>query len=223
MRIGIVLIVLMFISLNATAENESSIVVDSCVLRKMQIKIDDIKKEHQNFDYQKNYFTEAIDNQRNIYILITMLAMGAIPILVLIIGWFFTIDIRKFKKDIERFNKLEKHFHWHAGNQYLSYVEYLIDKHPSSTECKQKILKHYFMAMKEFLHCEEKEYFYGCVTSTCNFLEECKSSKESTGEDVIDYDTRNKIQNILNEISGIEELTHNNYLRGIVENIDINF
>jgi hypothetical protein len=166
MRIVIIFSILIFTSLNVILGKENSnIKIDSLSfeIQKLQIEINAMKDNQEKFEYQKNYFTEAIETQNGIYNHGAVWATGTITILIALIvfgiGILFKNNIKeetisfnkkmenKFDKILEDNIKVKKDIYFQSGNLYTLYANILIRTDNTN---KYTPLLYYFVAMREY-------------------------------------------------------------------------
>jgi len=228
MKTVITFIISVFISLTVVAENDNyRSKTDSifCELQKMQAEIDSMKYKQEKFDYQKNYFVQAIESQNGIYGHIATWSAGIISILVIFIGLFFNNKFKEETKNIrteisnhsKEFNNIKIDNHLLRGN-----VNFLYAKNLSTMDNADKYdqLQYYFRAMKDYFECQEYKTLISIANDESTSLINSMTDEDFKGEE---GKSKQELRDILFEIltKDRNECKDNELKDKIYQSIDI--
>jgi hypothetical protein len=160
------------------AEKISSDSVTMSKIFQIETDIKNIKIEHEKFEYQKSYFTQALDSQKSTFsdnlalfsAIVTILFSVIIGLASLISFKWFSNKITEFSNIVIEYGKkvdkklreslqpveisvvnLKREMHTITGDMYINYKNQLADT--KGTQLEQ--LKYFLMAIKEYLHAEK--------------------------------------------------------------------
>lgn len=164
-------LLLIFIVTNSVNGNQKQLSVsktDSIQNTKISLienKLDSIEKKHSDFQYQKNFFTQALDSQNSIYSMNTTLFAAFVTILFGFIGFIAYWNITaKFKSSLStlesNYQNIIKSLNKDKASLYTAHMnimESLVDK-----------IKYSLLSAKHYLMSDDNEE----VIDSLNFLYE---------------------------------------------------
>ncbi|MFC0878810.1 hypothetical protein ACE01N_19600 [Saccharicrinis sp. FJH2] len=174
-------------------------------------RLDSIEKNHSDFQYQKNYFTQALDSQNTIYSMNTTLFAALVTILFGLIGfivyWRITANFKSSLTSLEsNYENIIKSLNKDKASIYTAHMnimEKLIDK-----------IKYALLSAKYYLISDENEE----AIDSLNFLSEEILKKIGN----IKYSTIDEFAddyNLLKEIIKINKDSQNDFSVEIEENL----
>lgn len=226
-----ILIFIVVITNSLFAQKDTVFVESDTILRQkvqtIQNEFEKLKNDHKQFEYQKNFFAQALDSQNTIYSVNTTLFSVIVTIIFGLIAfiayWQITSKFDNQKKELEhKYNLLFKEhedikleLHQEKGNVYVT--------HMNLVEEKEEKFRFILLATIEFLFANVYE------TS----LEKAKRSKALFDDLVIEkkkYEEETEYDNVLNLLVEVIQInkesienSHNSEIASIFNEIITKF